>query len=82
MSCSNCGQTFKNSGCGCEEEPSGVVNICQPSLFVPIEVLPSPQYGSRKYIYILPSNQLYVLDYEGTGWLELDIAAPVVKEVI
>lgn len=69
MGCTTCGQSkpMNTSNVKVGE----VVNPCNKQWMIPVPVLPSPQAGSRQYIYVIPSNQYFVLSYDGTQWNEI-----------
>ncbi|MFV0409635.1 MAG: hypothetical protein ACK5LJ_08060 [Paracoccus sp. (in: a-proteobacteria)] len=74
MGCTSCGGFNLGTGGGCSTcgTPiiSGRVDAC-PNWEIPVDLLPTPDSASRKYMYILPDNTCWVLNSAGDGYLEL-----------
>lgn len=76
MSCSQC---RGNGGCrSCKNQCSPKDSI---NWLMPVEKLPLPQYATRRYMYLLPSNTVHILNYDGTGFIQLVTDQPEVIHV-
>lgn len=76
MSCSNC---RGNGGCrSCGPSCSSKDSI---NWLMPVEKLPLPKNATRRYMYILPNDSLYILNYQGNDYVEISTVVPEVVEV-
>lgn len=71
MGCNCGGSGGCSSGGNCGGDKLTACCEIDKSLVLPVTDLPDPAYGSRKYIYQLPSGQLFVLSYDGLAWEEI-----------
>lgn len=72
MSCSTCGgshydKTPVYSDCGSTDCKIYVKENWQ----LPVKELPPVEFASRKFIYILPTDQAFMLNYSADSWLEM-----------
>lgn len=71
MSCSTCGNTMKSTCSSCGGSSSECVVQVRTDWQIPVEDLLPPETASRKYAYLLPDNNLYILNYNGDGYLKI-----------
>lgn len=73
MACKNCGQNSMTQRQPCKNCGNvGATTIpCNSNPILPVVTLPSPETASRRFIYLLPSEQYFALNYEGDGFNEL-----------
>lgn len=79
MACATCGKasnpvkSYGGSSTSSAKSNSSKPN-CKPENLnwcLPVKQLPPYNLASRSHAYLIPSDQLFILNYNGDGWLEL-----------
>lgn len=81
MTCSSCGGGGAHIGTCVRCSPSPCDGKDSINWLLPVEKLPIPKYATRRYMYMLPDNTLYILNYDGNDYLEIATVTPEIVEV-